>query len=130
MRRPNLVPFYRWLAALTAGLVLIQALLAGRGLWIDPDLINLHEILANILFLVVVAQFGLVLAMGIPGDLGRRLLASNAVLGVLILVQTGLGYVGRDELEARSWHIPLGVLIFGLAVLIAAMAPQTSEERA
>lgn len=129
MRRPNLAPLYRWLTVLTAGLVLIQALFAGRGLWLNRTFIDYHEILANILFLVVVVQFGLTVAIGIPDALGKRLLVLNGVLGVLILVQTGLGYVGREELEARAWHIPLGVLIFGLAVLIAAIAPQIEEGR-
>ncbi len=127
MRRPNLLSWYRWLAIVTAGLVLIQALLAGRGLWINPDLIDVHEILANILFVVVIVQLGLTLAIGIPGALGKRLLILNAVLVALILVQTGLGYAGREEMEARAWHIPVGVLIFGLAVLVAALVPQVDE---
>lgn len=129
MQRPNLAPIFRWLTVITAVLVLIQALFAGRGLWLNRTFIDYHEILANLLFLLAVAQVVLVLAIRIPGDLGRRLLVLNALLAVLMIVQTGLGYVGRDELEARAWHFPLGVLIFGLAVLIAAMAPRTGEER-
>lgn len=129
MQRPNLAPIFRWLTALTAGLVLIQALFAGRGLWLNRSYIDYHEILANLLFLMAVAQVVLVLAIRIPGDHGKRLLALNVLLAVLMIAQTGLGYVGRDELEARAWHIPLGVLIFGLAVLIAAMAPRPEEAR-
>jgi hypothetical protein len=124
MQRPNLLPVFRWLTVLTAVLVLVQALFAGRGLWLNRTFIDYHEILANLLFLLAVAQVVLVLAIRIPGAIGKRLLALNAVLTLLMLVQTGLGYVGREELEARAWHFPVGVLIFGLAVLIAAMAMQ------
>lgn len=123
MRRPNLAPYYRWLVLLTAGLVLLQALFAGRGLWLNRSMIDYHEILANILFIVVVVQLGLTIALGIPGMLGKRLLWLNAGLVALTVMQTGLGYAGRTQLEARAWHIPLGVLIFGLAVAIAAMTP-------
>lgn len=129
MRRPNLAPIYRWLVVITSGLVLLQALFAGRFLSGSPDYIDYHEILANVLFVVAVVQLALTVAIGIPGGLGKRLLWLNAALAVLILVQTGLGYSGRTELEARAWHIPLGVLIFGLTVAIAAMVPQIREER-
>jgi len=129
MQRPSLVPVFRWMTVLTAVLVLVQALFAGRGLWLNRTFIDYHEILANLLFLLAVAQVVLVLAIRIPGAIGKRLLALNAVLTLLMLVQTGLGYVGREELEARAWHFPVGVLIFGLAVLIAAMAMQIERTR-
>lgn len=129
MRRPNLAPIYRWLVVLTAGLVLLQAALAGRGLWLDRTFIDYHEMLANVLFLVAVGQLVMTLYLGVPGSLGKRLMWLNAALLVLMLVQTGLGYSGRTELEARAWHIPLGVLIFGLAVAIASMAPQIGSEQ-
>ena len=132
MRRPNLAPIYRWLVMLTSALVLLQAVLAGRYLWINPDFLNYHEILANALFLVVVVQAGMTFAMGIPGSLGKRLLWLNVALAIAVVVQIGLGYSGKTDREAASWHIPLGVLIFGLTVAIAAMTPQilhSSEER-
>ena len=128
MRRPNLLPIYRWLVVLTAGLVLLQAALAGRGLWLEPNLIDYHEILANVFFLVVVGQLALTLYLGIPGTLGKRMLWLNAALVLLTLVQIGLGYSGRTELEARAWHIPLGVLIFGLWVAVASMWSQIRSE--
>lgn len=132
MRRPNLVPIYRWLVMLTSALVLLQAVFAGRGLWLNHRFIDYHEILANMLFLVVVVQAGMTFAIGIPGSLGKRLLGLNVALVVAVLVQIGLGYSGRTEMEAAAWHIPLGVLIFGLTVAIAAMTPQmlnSSEDR-
>lgn len=129
MRRPNLAPYFTWIALLTVVLVLVQAFLAGRGLWLDTDLIDLHGMLANAIFLVVVAQLVLAVAIGVRGAPGQRLLASNAVLVLLVLMQTGLGYSGRTDMEARAWHIPLGVLIFGLSVAIAVMAPQMMNRR-
>lgn len=130
MLRPNLTPIFRWLTVLTAGLVVVQAFLAGRGLWLgERNLIDVHEMLANVLFLLAVAQFGLVLAMGIPGAMGKRLLGLNAVLAIAMVAQTGLGYVGRDNMDARAWHLPLGVLIFGLAVMIVMLGWQVQGER-
>ena len=133
MRRPNLAPYYKWLALVTAILMLTQAFLAGRGLWLDRNLIDVHGMVANGIFLIVVVQLGLTLAIGARGALGQRLLVANGLLVLLVLVQTGLGYSGRTGLEARAWHIPLGVLLFGLSVVIAMMAPQllarTGEER-
>ncbi len=129
MQRPNLAPIFRWLTVVTAGLVVVQAFLAGRGLWLgETKLIDAHEMLANVLFLLAVAQFGLALAIGIPGALGKRLLAMNAVLAFALVAQTGLGYVGRDSMDARAWHFPLGVLIFGLAVMIVMMAWQIGAQ--
>lgn len=129
MRRPNLAPYYRWIALLTAVLVLLQAILAGQWLGGHQKYIDYHEIVANILFIVVIVQFALTIAIGIPGDLGKRLLGMNATLIVLMLIQIGLGYGGRTNLDARAWHLPLGVFIFGLAAGIAAEAPHILRER-
>lgn len=130
MRRPNLAPIFRWLTVVTAVLVLVQALLAGRGLWLgNRNLIDYHEILANVLFLLAVGQVALVLAIGVPGALGKRLLVLNAALAFAMIAQTGLGYVGRENMEARAWHFPLGVLIFGLTAVIVTMAWQVNDER-
>jgi heme A synthase len=47
-----------------------------------------------------------------------------AVLVVLISAQIGLGYSGRDSLEAAAWHVPMGVTIFGLAVYQLTLIPR------
>jgi len=49
-------------------------------------------------------------------------LATAAALVVAMFVQTGLGYAGRTTAGAASWHVPLGVAIFGLAVAHASAA--------
>ena len=123
-QRDALVRPFQILTALTLVLVMIQAVLAGRGWYLSPDLIEVHGWIGNITFLAVIAQVGLVLAIGIPGSLGRKLLILTAVVAVLVMAQTGLGYSGRDSADAASWHIPNGVLIFGLAVAVAALASQ------
>ena len=38
-------------------------------------------------------------------------------LVVLVVVQIGLGYGGRDSGTAASLHVPNGVLIFGLSIV-------------
>lgn len=129
MRRPNLAPYYRWLVLATPVLVLLQAILAGQWLGGHQKYIDYHEIVANILFLLVIVQLVLTFVIGIPGELGKRLLVMNVLLVGLMVVQVGLGYGGRTNLDARAWHLPLGVFIFGLAVAIAAMVPQILGER-
>ena len=34
---------------------------------------------------------------------------------MLTFAQVGLGYVGREQLEAAAWHIPNGVLLMALS---------------
>jgi hypothetical protein len=109
--RPGLLPVYKGVAALFAALVLLQALLAGRGLFKDYDLIDLHGMVANVIFLVALAQVGLAFA---TVGRGAPLLLSGALV-VLVVVQIALGFAGRDSAEAAAWHIPNGVLIAGLA---------------
>ena len=112
--RPGLVTPYKALAALTAALVLIQALLAGRGWFLDADLIRVHGYVGNAVFLAVVAQAGLAVALGPRGALRSQLLLVAGAIAVLAVAQIGLGYAGRDSAEAAAWHVPNGVLIFGL----------------
>lgn len=99
------------LAAVIVALLLVQAVLAGRsevlfGTWS----IEVHGIVGNSLFVLVVANLALTIA--------RRAttpeLTVAAALGLLTFAQVGLGYVGREELEAAAWHVPNGVLLMGL----------------
>lgn len=112
-RRRPVVTGSRAAAHVLAGLVLVQAVIAGRsdrlfGSW---D-IAAHERLGNVVFLV--ALVGLVLA--VVARQSRASIPVAAALLVLVTAQVGLGYAGRSTAEAAAWHIPNGVAIFGLAV--------------
>jgi hypothetical protein len=95
-------------------LVLVQATLAGQHLFAQPLLegsaITVHGILGNVTFTLTV--LGVVLTVLRKGD-GLEFALAVALLA-LSFAQVGLGYVGREELAAGAWHIPVGVAIFGL----------------
>jgi hypothetical protein len=91
--------------------VLVQATIAGQWLNGSSD-IQLHGYIGNGSFLL-----GMILAVAVflakaPGWL--HVCAGAAVL--LLFAQTGLGYIGRDSIDARMWHIPMGVATFGVCV--------------
>ena len=115
---------FRWLAAVTAILLLVQAVLAGRGMFADPGLIETHGVVGNVTFLAVLALVALAYIAGRRGALGRRELGLSVLLLVLVIAQLGLGYAGRESNTAASWHVPNGVLIFGMtaALLVSALA--------
>lgn len=111
---------YSWAAAVFSLLVIVQALLAGQGWFIDPGLIRIHGVIGNLTFIVAVVLTGLAVAT-------RRLrsgldLALVVVALVLVVAQIGLGYAGRESAAAASWHVPNGVLIFGVSVAILTRA--------
>jgi hypothetical protein len=127
LQRPRLVPYYRIAAILMVALVLVQAFLAGRGWFVDPDYIDVHEVVANVVFLNALALLGLAIAIGAPATWRIALIAPNALLVVLVVAQIGLGYGGRESSEAAAWHIPNGVLIFGLSVFLLSLVPRLRE---
>lgn len=113
------------LSLVIAALLLLQAVLAGRsevlfGSW---D-IEVHGMVGNGLFVLVVAN----LAIAVLRRATTAELTVAAALGMLTFAQVGLGYVGREQLEAAAWHVPNGVLLMGLgayqiALLQARPAP-------
>ena len=119
--KPNLVSPYWWLTLLTTLLVLLQAVLAGQGWFEDRDFIDVHEIVGNVFFLAVVMQLFLTLILKIRGPIGKQLLILNGMLLILTVVQIGLGYAGRETAQAAAWHIPNGLLLFGVAGTIHSM---------
>jgi hypothetical protein len=125
LKRPNLVLYYRIAAVLMVALVLLQALLAGRGWFDDHDYFDIHEIVANIVFLNAIVLLGLAIAIGAPSAWRVTLVAPAAMLVVLVVAQIALGYQLRDGSgEAGAWHVPNGVLIFGLSVFIHTQLPR------
>jgi hypothetical protein len=110
-----LVKGYAASVQLVAFGVLVNAFIAGRSLIGDWDIL-VHGIIGNGVF--VFAVLALVLAVVLRA--GRTTVAAAALLAVLVFAQVGLGYSGRNSPDAVAWHIPNGVLIFGLAVWTAA----------
>ena len=107
--RAGLRSAHRTLAAVIAALVLLQAVLAGRAMF-GPWDIEVHGWVGNGLFVLVVANLALAIARRAPNDE----LTVAALLGGLTFAQVGLGYVGREQLEAAAWHIPTGVRLMAL----------------
>ena len=108
---------FKVVAVTTALAILLQAALAGQFLFVHPDYLDVHEVVGNALFMLVLAQAGLALAE-------RRSLSGIALGATLLLVpaivaQIGLGYLGRESTGAASAHIPLGVAMFGASVVAA-----------
>src|SRR3546814_3774424 len=94
-----------------AVLVLIRGVIAGRarfGSWSS----TVHGVLGNSTFAVAVA----LVAAAAVARAGRHAVVVAVLLAVVLTTQIGLGYAGRNSAEAAAWHIPNGVLAFGLAV--------------
>ena len=104
---------HRIVAEVLAALVLAQAVVAGQALFGDWS-IRVHGFMGNASFVL-----GLVLVgVAVVGRSDRTRLVLSAVLVAALFAQTGLGYVGRETAEAAAWHVPLGVAIFGLTVVL------------
>ena len=77
----------------------------------EGEMQTAHGILGNVSFLLGVASLVLAVVVRAP----KAAIGVAAALAVLLVVQIALGYSGRDEASAVAWHVPNGVLIFGLA---------------
>jgi hypothetical protein len=113
---------YRWAVVATAALVLVQAVLAGRGWFVDLALIEIHGWVGNATFLTAIGQAALAFAGWRRGTLGRAEVVLGGLLVALVVAQIGLGYSGRESAGAASWHVPNGVLIFGVSAASLALA--------
>ncbi len=109
--KTNLVVAYKAATHLLLLLVLVQAVMAGQIVYED-ELETVHGILGNISFLLGVASLVLAVVCRAP----KTAVTAAAVLVVLLVAQIGLGYSAEEATGAGVWHIPNGVLIFGLAV--------------
>ena len=115
-----MIGLYRWLALLIMILILVQAALAGRFLFVDHDAVDIHQAVANGLSALVIVHVALVLVTRTKWS--RRVPVLTALLAILVIVQTGLGYAGRDSADVLAIHVPVGVLTFGVASLLTAVA--------
>lgn len=105
---------HRGLAVTLVVLVLFQAVIAGQALF-GGWAIDLHGWIGNGSFALGVILVVLALRSGV----GKSGTLVAVALAVAMFVQTGLGYAGRTALGAASWHVPLGVAVFGLAAVHA-----------
>jgi hypothetical protein len=119
--RARLLNGFRALAGLLALLVLVQAWMAGHSnrLFGDLDIVA-HGIVGNVSYLIAVGA----LVLTIVARANKATVGVAAAIVVLMTVQIGLGYSGRDSADAAAWHVPNGVAIFGLAIY------QVSQARA
>jgi hypothetical protein len=104
------------ISAITTALILVQAVLAGRGWFIDHEFIDLHGVVGNVVVLAAIAQAVIAFLALRRRQAGRSLVGLSLAILALVVVQIGLGYAGRDSGTAASLHVPNGVLIFGLSV--------------
>lgn len=109
---------FRLLTGIIAVLVLVQAILAGQ--WIGGDLavIVTHGWLGSGTFLLSIVLTAICVAGWRQGWLDRGAAGLSAALVVLVVGQLGLGYAGRSSAVAASLHVPLGVLIFGVVLVL------------
>ena len=106
---------YRAVSVLLAILFIVQPILAGQ--FIDgthESLRDIHGGMGDGLVLIAVIQT--VLAFLARRTFGIGLVMHCATMAVLTLLQVIIGRSGNDELK---YHIPLGVLLFGMACAAA-----------
>ncbi|MEO6198150.1 MAG: hypothetical protein ABIP58_08625 [Dehalococcoidia bacterium] len=117
----GLIGAFKGFSHFATALVLVQAMLAGVFISREEvDATDVHEMVGNLIFMVVVVQ--LVLAFLVRGWSKFNLWIWVTVLLAAVVAQTGLGYAGRDETFPVAIHVPLGVLIFGVATMISTLA--------
>ena len=123
---PRLIRAFQLVAGLIALLILVQAALAGQFTYNEPDLEDVHEIMGNALFMLAIVQLALA---WLSRDAWRyRMVIWSAVVLILIVVQTGLGYGSRSSGDWAAIHIPVGVFLFSLSSIIAMLSMM--DERA
>ena len=115
-----MIGLYRWLALLIMVLIFAQAALAGRFLFVDHDAVDIHQAVANGLSVLVIVHVALALITRTKWS--RRVPVLTALLAILVIIQTGLGYAGRESADVLAIHVPVGVLTFGVASLLTAIA--------
>lgn len=96
--------------------IMVQAVLAGQHIALDGP-ITLHGIIGNSVFalqLILVAMLIIRRAATAP-------IVTAGLLTVVLVAQIGLGYAARGSHDLVAMHIPLGVVVFGVAAWQLAM---------
>ncbi|MCC7022926.1 MAG: hypothetical protein IT338_08870 [Thermomicrobiales bacterium] len=112
----------RWLAIVTAALVLIQALLIGQALYVNQmATLGTHGWLGNVTFAVAVILTVVAFLAFRRGEASAAVLGMSALTTLLLIAQLGLGYAGRKGGIPAALHIPNGVLLTGLLFALVAI---------
>ncbi len=111
----------RWLALIVVILTAVQPFLGSRGFFSSSDAsLSAHEGIANLLFLLAL----ILVPLTFLGQFERRWTMVGWSVGLLVAIsaQIGLGYSTRDNMEIVTYHITLGVLIFGAALILTLLS--------
>lgn len=102
--------------------ILVQATLAGRGMFVGGSVFALHGGVGHGVLLIAVLLAIVLWTLGVHR--GTAMLATLTMFG--LVAQTGLGYAGRRSgiAAASAWHVPLGVALLGLSVAVALLTTQ------
>lgn len=111
----------RVLTLLTAVLVFLQPVWAGLFVTGDVGMLGMHSAGHIFITLVLLLQIVAAVLMWRPGRGPTWPIWTTAGMFLLVGLQAGLGYA-----RMLALHIPVGVLIFGLALvmLVAAWSPR------
>ena len=123
--RPQLARAFAWLISLTPLLVILQAFLFG-GFYekFNSDLIDAHQAVGFISMILVVVLAFLAYFARFPRE--SRVLHLAIALALLWIIQWLLGGITTDEARwVAILHVPNGLLVFGLALLLAARTHRT-----
>jgi hypothetical protein len=124
----------RWLSIILAVGIVTMALVIGQGVWGgERSLITGHGHLGNAIFVLAGIQFVLAVMLYQKKQISATHMVITFALVALLLAQAGLGYSGRSNSSLISWHVPLGVLLMGIATFNMALSwlrPQSTTLRA
>ena len=118
-KRPRAAKLYIFLITLTPLVILLQGFLFGgfNADRPDRDFLDAHLWVGRISFvLLVVAVTPAALMAGF--DRASKIVPMTILLAALWIVQAGLGEGTEDVEWFSAIHVPLGIAMFGLAVLL------------
>lgn len=128
--REGLQRAFRWLAVIIFVLTALQPLFGGFGFFRPGDELDytaIHAQIANVLFPLALVLFGLAIVAGYQHR--NRMIVWSGLLLVSIVSQIGLGYSTRNDFQLTAIHIPSGVLVFALALIVMLLSYGLSFDR-
>lgn len=111
---------FQWLSVLMFALVAVQPVLGGWGWYRDRGYIDIHEIVANTVFLISV----LLVALAFLAGFRRKMWLAGWSIALLLMItaQMGLGYSAEGRPTVAALHVPVGVFTFGVSLLLMLFA--------